>query len=103
MSDWSIVSPIYEGDRNDETDIEFLPDGRMLATARLEASDDWFGDNRGATLIAVSAPPFTQWTTTKSKVTRLDGPYLFPYHDRVYAAGCYEPGYGGLLARGGSG
>jgi hypothetical protein len=99
---WSIVSQIYEGDRNDETAIEFLPDGRMLATARLEASDDWFGDNRGATLIALAAPPFTQWTTTKSKVTRLDGPCLFSYHDRIYAVGRYEPGYGGLLAQMGS-
>ena len=35
-------------------------------------------------------------------MTRLDGPYLFSYRDRVYAAGRYEPGYGGLLAQMGS-
>lgn len=33
---WQIISTIHSGDRNDETEIQFLPDGRLLATARLE-------------------------------------------------------------------
>jgi hypothetical protein len=105
---WEIVSTIHQGDRNDETEIQFLPDGRLLATARLEYSgfaDGAFGDPKGATLIAVSAPPYTEWTDLlQSRVTRLDGPYLFSYHDRVYAVGRYQPdlGHSGLLTAQGS-
>jgi len=95
---WEIVSQIYEGGRNDETEIEFLLDGRMLATARLEYAyfaDGAFGDKRGATLIAVSEPPYETWTElTQSLVTRLDGPYLFTYNERVYALGRYQPDLG---------
>ena len=105
---WEIVSTIYEGDRNDETEIQFLADGRLLATARLEYSgfaDGAFGDVKGATLIAVSTPPYTEWTELlQSRVTRLDGPYLFTYHDRIYALGRYQPdlGHSGLLTDQGS-
>ena len=95
---WETVSTIHEGGHNDETEIEFLPDGRLLATARLEY-DSWgdgmFGQPLGATLIAVSEPPYTNWTALlESKVTRLDGPYLFTYHNRVYAVGRYQPDLG---------
>ena len=95
---WKIVSVINEGERNDETEIEFLPDSRMLATARLEYAyyaDGAFGDKRGATLITVSEPPYENWTElTQSLVTRLDGPYLFSYHGRIYAVGRYQPDLG---------
>ncbi len=89
---WQWVSVIHEGDRNDETDFEFLPDGRILCTARLEVSDSIFGDAEASTLIAVSNPPYTQWTSTKSRVTRLDGPDLFSHKGVVYAAGRHNPG-----------
>lgn len=95
---WEIVSVINEGERNDETEIEFLPDGRMLATARLEYAyfaDGAFGDKRGATLISVSELPYKNWTElTQSQVARLDGPYLFSYNDRIYAVGRYQPDLG---------
>ena len=95
---WQIVSYIHQGEHNDETEIEFLPDGRLLATARLEY-DSWgdgmFGHPLGATLITVSKPPYTTWTDLlQSLVTRLDGPYLFTYRDRVYAVGRYQPDLG---------
>jgi hypothetical protein len=95
---WQIVSTIHEGGHNDETEIIFLPDGRLLATARLEY-DSWgdgmFGHPLGSTLIAVSNPPYVTWTDLlESKVTRLDGPYLFLYHNRVYAVGRYQPDLG---------
>ena len=105
---WEIIATIHEGGRNDETEIQFLPDGRLLATARLEYSgfaDGAFGDVKGATLIAVSTPPFTVWTELlESRVTRLDGPYLFTYHDRVYAVGRFQPdeGYFNVLTPQGS-
>jgi len=107
---WEIVSTINEGERNDETEIEFLPDGRLLATARLEYDESWLdgalGDKRGATLITVSEPPYTTWNElTQSLVTRLDGSYLFTYNDRVYAVGRYQPDLGksGPLTSQGSG
>ena len=90
---WERVSAIHEGDRNDETANAFLPDGRMLVTARLEGDDRaWHqGSKNAATLLAVAEPPYTEWATTRSLTTRLDGPALFRYNGRVYAVGRYDP------------
>ncbi len=99
---WEEVSRIYKGDVNDETAIEFLVDGRMLATARLEVAGYYFGDNRGNTLIAVSEPPHKEWTEGHSFVTRLDGPYLFTVNDRVYAVGRLHTGWNMFLTETGS-
>lgn len=95
---WEIVSYIHEGGQNDETEIEFLPDGRLLATARLEYDSfggGMFGHPLGATLLTISEPPYITWTDQlESTVTRLDGPYLFSYNERVYAVGRYQPDLG---------
>lgn len=90
---WEHVSDIYEGERNDETANEFLPDGRMIVTARLEGDDRaWHqGSKNAATLIAVAEPPYTEWATTRSLTTRLDGPALFSHNGRVFAVGRYDP------------
>jgi hypothetical protein len=61
---WEIISTIHEGGGNDETEIQFLPDESLLATTWLEYggfADGAFGDIKGATLITVSAPPYTEW------------------------------------------
>jgi hypothetical protein len=88
---WSEVSRVYDGEGNDETDFEFLPDGRILATARLEGrADTEWGDATASTLIAVAEPPYERWRHAKSNVTRLDGPCLFPYNGRVYAIARYQ-------------
>lgn len=91
--DWERVSDIHQGDRNDETANEFLPDGRMIVTARLEGEDRaWHqGSKNAATLIGVAEPPFTEWHTIPSLTTRLDGPALFTHNGRVYAVGRYDP------------
>jgi hypothetical protein len=97
---WQQVSVIHEGDGNDETDIEFLPDGRLLATARLEITPDTIlGNYDGQTAIAVAAPPFTEWTTQRSRVTRLDGPNLFALDGTIYAIARYQPDPNGFLTR----
>jgi hypothetical protein len=88
--DWTPVSTIYEGERNDETDFEFLPDGRIISTARLEGNGNQWGDATAATLISVASPPYERWSYSRSAVTRLDGPCLFPYNGRVYAIGRYQ-------------
>jgi hypothetical protein len=89
---WSLVSRIWNGDANDETDIEWLPDGRLLATARLEMTPDaLLGNARAHTLLAVAEPPYTRWSYTHSCVARLDGPALFAHAGRVFAVARFQP------------
>jgi len=103
---WTRVSMIHEGDHNDETDFEFLPDSRILATGRLEMRDGLLGDREACTLLAVATPPYENWSYERSTVTRLDGPCLFPYNGRTYAIGRYQASFlprfveqGGLFSR----
>jgi hypothetical protein len=100
---WERVSAIHRGDGNDETAIEFLPDGRLLATARLEITPDSpLGHRDAGTAIAVAEPPYTQWRTVRSQVTRLDGPALFRIDDTVFAVARHQPEPRGRLMRLGS-
>ncbi|HSJ98925.1 MAG TPA: sialidase family protein [Myxococcota bacterium] len=104
---WQRVSTIHRGDGNDETAIEFLPDGRLLATARLEVTPDTvLGHPDAATAIAVAEPPYTEWRSARSQVTRLDGPALFRIDDLLFAVARHQPeprGWptrlGGVLSR----
>ncbi len=93
---WNIVASIYEGEANDETEIEFLPDGRLICTSRLEGNagaDSVFGSSNASTLIAISSYPYTNWSSyVKSRITRLDGPCLFSYDNKTFAVGRYQPG-----------
>jgi hypothetical protein len=101
--DWTRVAEIHAGDGNDETDIEFLPDGRMLATARLEMqADSPFGHSAACTLLAVAAPPYREWKKRRSYVTRLDGPNLFAVEGRIFAVARHQPGNRGRLTQLGS-
>lgn len=100
---WTIVSQIWQGELNDETAIEFLPDGRLLATARLEGYIQFLqGDNLASTLIAVSAAPFESWNYTKSSLARLDGPYLFSFDNKTFAVARFQPDLDVLLYQQGS-
>ena len=100
---WTKVSTIHRGDANDETEIEFLPDGRLLATARLEIdADSLVGHFDACTAIAVAEPPYETWTEHRSRVTRLDGPVLFSHAGTVYAVARYQPEPRGFLTRLGS-
>jgi len=99
--DWREVSRIHDGDGNDETAVEFLADGRLLATARLEVTPDAVRGNRNAcTLIAVADPPYVAWEIHRSDVTRLDGPVLFRDDDgTLYAVARRQVGRRGPLTR----
>lgn len=97
---WNLVSTIHEGDANDETAIEFLPDGRMISTARLEIfADNGIGSNDAGTLISVSEFPYTEWTSVMDQLTRLDGPRLFSTNDRIFALARFQPEKDGLLTQ----
>jgi len=100
---WTQVSVIHRGEANDETAIEFLPDGRLLATARLEVRpDSLWGHAEASTLIAVAEPPYERWSTATSRVTRLDGPALFAHAGRIFAVARHQPGARGFFTRLGS-
>ncbi|MFI5315543.1 MAG: sialidase family protein [Myxococcota bacterium] len=97
---WQLVSRIWDGEGNDETDFAWLPDGRMLATARLEVTPDRVLGNRDAsTLLALADPPYERWTYARSRVTRLDGPVLFPLAGRVFAVARRQAGPRRFLTR----
>jgi hypothetical protein len=100
---WEQVSVIHEGDGNDETAIAFLPDGRMIATARLEVTPDTLlGNDEAGTLLAVAAPPYVTWQKQRTKLTRLDGPVLFPYAGQLFAVARWQPPpHGGIWKLGG--
>jgi hypothetical protein len=79
-------------DRNDETDFDFLGDGTMISTQRLEFSEDPNGDSRACTNIAICKAPYEGWIELgKDYSTRLDGPSLFSYNGNVYAVGRRNP------------
>lgn len=88
---WTEVSEINKGGHNDETDLEFMPDGTAVITARLEISPDPLGHDRACTLVATAPPPYRQWDATRCPTTRLDGPNLFSHNGVVYAAGRHHP------------
>ena len=99
---WSFVSDIYNGDRVNETAIEFTDDGRLIALVRLQGMKGDFGDNNAGTACAESRPPFTEWKVYKNSVTRLDGPLMFRSNGRLYAAGRFQPEKDGWLFQQGS-
>ncbi len=100
---WETVSTIFEGQGNDETAIEFLPDGRLLATGRFEVTPDtMLGNDEGGTGLAVASPPYKEWTRSKSKLARLDGPALFSHEGEIFAVARFQPPpLGGLFKQGG--
>jgi hypothetical protein len=99
---WKFVSDIYVGDNVNETAIEFSEDGGLIALVRLQGMKGDFGDNIAGTACAESRAPFTEWQLTKNSVTRLDGPLMFRWKGRLYAAGRYQPERDGWLFQQGS-
>ena len=87
---WAIHSTIFAGDidRADESSICLLPNGSLLAASRLESGTSILGSEQAATLLSLSAPPYTSWMrSNKSYATRLDSPNLFYHGGRLYALG----------------
>jgi hypothetical protein len=101
--DWKSHAVITNRQGADETAIEFLPDGRLLAVTRVEAGSGLFGHAQAGTLLSVADPPYRSWTALgSSRVTRLDGPALFSVGEKVYAVGRHQPHVSGPFHRLGS-
>ena len=87
---WREVSEVYTAYGNGEPELEFLPDGSIIATLRcgsLGTGGYEFGNPTGNTIIAVSSKPYVKWSYAHSFITRLDGATLFSIKGRVFAAG----------------
>jgi hypothetical protein len=106
---WTKVSSVVKASGNDEDALVFLPDNRILITCRIEVEvDSVFGDVNAGTMLCLASPPYTQWSCTLDKITRLDGPNLFTLNDtktnttRVFALGRFQPDQDLLLTGSGS-
>lgn len=93
---WNIHGAIHTGEQADETAIQLIEGGRMLAVTRLEAGGGIFGHPNAGTLISYADAPYKVWThLAQSAITRLDGPLLFSHHGKVFAAGRRQVHVGG--------
>ncbi len=87
---WKEVSEVYTAYGNGEPELEFLPDGSIIATLRcgsLGTGGYEFGNPTGNTIIATAKKPYTTWSYAHSFITRLDGATLFSIKGRIFAAG----------------
>ena len=99
---WEEVSVIYSGEHQSEAEIIFTQDGSLAAVIRLEGQSSTSVNSTASTLIASARPPYLNWSSTHSYVTRMDGPVLFTYGNSIFAAGRSEPENGILFGtRGG--
>lgn len=90
------VAMISREEAVNETEITFLPEGEMLAIARMEpdksAFVQIFGSAKNCTLISMALPPYTSFSRhARDSITRLDGPLLFNAGADPYAVGRSEP------------
>ncbi|GAB4317512.1 MAG: sialidase family protein [Promethearchaeota archaeon] len=101
---WRRVSTICSGGGVDETAVEFLPGGDLLATVRHEGYLGPFGHATGCTVLAVAtrASGYRSWTRARDDTTRLDGPVLFSHAGRTYAIGRFQPKVGRVVNMPGS-
>jgi len=86
---WKEVSEVYTAYGNGEPELEFLPDGSIIATLRcgsLGTGGYEFGNPTGNTIIAISNYPYKKWCYAHSFITRLDGATLFSINGRIFAA-----------------
>lgn len=85
MAKWEFVSVIHEGEYANETDIEFLADGTLVAFVRRE-------DAGGAgTPFKTASPPYTEWIQHDQPLD-VRGPLLAQADGRLYVVGRYlEP------------
>jgi hypothetical protein len=85
-----------------EPEIEFLPDGQMLASGRGDYVKGSFqqiiGIPKTSTIISTAQKPYTTWyESAETQITRLDGPAMFRYNGHIYAIGRSHPYFGAIF------
>jgi len=84
---WSEGAYIYQvaEDTPLETELVFMPSGRMLALVRMDGTDDeLLGNGRLRTKVCWSQPPYDSFDCPQElDGQRLDGPLAFFWHDRL--------------------
>jgi len=93
---FEMIASISRGRFINEPEVEFLPDGCLLASGRGDYLKGSFhqiiGIPQTSTVISIAPPPYTDWQeTAETQLTRLDGPVMFSHHDRIYAVGRAHP------------
>ena len=101
------IATISTGRFINEPEIEFLPDGRLLATGRGDYLKESFrqiiGIPESSTVISIAQPPYTQWEqTAETQLTRLDGPVMFSHNGQLYAVGRAHPYFAAIFPRRGA-
>jgi hypothetical protein len=86
---WSPGAVIYDRaeDTPLETELVFMPSGKLLALIRLDGDDHELFGNAGRlrTKVCWAAPPFDRWDCSRElRGVRLDGPVAFFYGDRLF-------------------
>jgi hypothetical protein len=104
---FEMIASISKGRFINEPEIEFLEDGRLLASGRgdylKESLQQIIGIPTSSTVLCVAPPPYTAWQeTAETQLTRLDGPVMFSYNKRIYAIGRAHPYSGALFPRRGA-
>ncbi|MGI5820353.1 MAG: sialidase family protein [Armatimonadota bacterium] len=85
MVRWEEVSVIHEGERANETDLEFLPNGTLVAFVRRETAGG------AGTPFKTARPPYTDWEQHDQPLD-VRGPLLTQADGTLYVVGRYmEP------------
>jgi hypothetical protein len=104
---FEMIASISKGRFINEPEIEFMPDGCLLASGRGDYLKGSFhqiiGIPQTSTVISVASPPYTDWQeTAETQLTRLDGPVMFSHHNRIYAVGRAHPYFDTLFPKRGA-
>ena len=86
---WTAGATIYgvAADTPLETEIVFMPSGRMLALVRVDGNDDELLGNIGRlrTIVCWAQPPYDSWSCPQTlDGVRLDGPVAFFHDSRLW-------------------
>jgi len=92
-ANWQMISTIYDKVYHSEFAILFSSESKLTGLSRIDGTTkiDKLKGSTDTTLIGSSENPFSEWSFNISKLTRLDGPVIFSYKNKMYAVGRFEP------------
>jgi hypothetical protein len=86
---WTDIAPIYtqSADTPLETELVFMPSGKLLALVRVDGNDQELLGNAGRlrTKVCWAQPPYTTWDCSRElDGVRFDGPVAWLYQKRLF-------------------